>query len=137
MTEKLVPLAAAGLIVVVLTGTFIAQRAMVWRAASLHTRASAMPTRVAVVAAPIAPVPTQRPLVHVTNPFDKTEVFEFPAETTESQAREAMAELLLQRARDRFAQGLILGHAGFRHRSRGAVREKPEILVACRSQSCL
>lgn len=39
--------------------------------------------------------------VRFINPFDATEVFEFPTGTTETQARHAVADLLLQRARDR------------------------------------
>jgi hypothetical protein len=54
-------------------------------------------------------------MVRVTNPFDATEVFEFPAATTKTDAREAVAELLLQRARDRRAQGLLIVHARGRH----------------------
>lgn len=45
--------------------------------------------------------PEKRPPVQVRNPFDATEVFEFPAGTSETEAREATAELLLERARDR------------------------------------
>lgn len=100
-----------------------------WRAASVPTRAPVIPPRAAVVAVPTPPAEVPRPLVHVRNPFDATELFEFPAETTESQAREAMAELLLQRARDRFAQGVILRRAAIRDRARGAVHEQPEVLV--------
>jgi hypothetical protein len=103
--------------------------AVVWRATDLPARAPAIPARVAVVAAPTAPAPVQRPLVRESNPFDATEVFEFPAETTESQAREAIAELLLQRARDRRAHGLVLGHAAIRDRARGTVQEQPELFV--------
>ncbi len=39
--------------------------------------------------------------VRFTNPFDTTEVFEFPAGTSETEARQAVADLLLQRAHDR------------------------------------
>ena len=100
-----------------------------WHAASVRPRAPAIPPRAAVVAVPAPPAEAPRPLVHVRNPFDTTELFEFPAETTESQAREAMAELLLQRARDRVAQGVTLRHAAIRDQARGAVHEQPEVLV--------
>jgi hypothetical protein len=43
--------------------------------------------------------------VRFSNPFDATEVFEFPPGTTEAEAREAVADLLLQRARDRQNSG--------------------------------
>jgi len=39
--------------------------------------------------------------VRFTNPFDATEVFEFPSGTSETEARQAVADLLLQRARER------------------------------------
>jgi hypothetical protein len=39
--------------------------------------------------------------VQYKNPFDRSEVFEFPAGTTAIQARDAVAELLLQRALER------------------------------------
>ena len=42
--------------------------------------------------------------VWVRNPFDKSEVFEFPAGTTEQQANDAVADMLLQRAMERQAQ---------------------------------
>ena len=41
--------------------------------------------------------------VRVQNPFDKREVFEFPAGTSEQEARDAMADMLLKRAIDRQA----------------------------------
>jgi hypothetical protein len=39
--------------------------------------------------------------VRFANPFDAEEVFEFPAGTTESQARDAVADVLLKRALSR------------------------------------
>lgn len=42
--------------------------------------------------------------VRVANPFDASEVFEFPHGTTLAGARAAMAETLLERARERYAQ---------------------------------
>jgi hypothetical protein len=39
-----------------------------------------------------------------TNPFDASEVFEFPPGTSEEAARDSVAEILLQRARERGAQ---------------------------------
>jgi hypothetical protein len=43
--------------------------------------------------------------VKFRNPFDQREVFEFPAGTTPTEARDAVAQILLQRARDR--QGIV------------------------------
>jgi hypothetical protein len=39
--------------------------------------------------------------VRFTNPFDSSEVFEFHAGTSEADARQAVAEILVQRARER------------------------------------
>jgi hypothetical protein len=50
--------------------------------------------------------PTQdAPLVRFANPFDRTEVFEFPPGTSRAQARSAVAALLRERARERIAAG--------------------------------
>ena len=54
---------------------------------------------------PAPPPPSAAPdepvQVQVTNPFDKTEVFDFPAGTSESDARLAVARILMQRAQER------------------------------------
>jgi hypothetical protein len=42
--------------------------------------------------------------VRVVNPFDATEVFEFPAGTTHAEGREKVAQILLQRAQERRGQ---------------------------------
>ena len=64
----------------------------------------------AVIAAAARPVPVIRhPLagtaeqstVRVVNPFDRTEVFLFPAGTSADESREKVAQILLQRARER------------------------------------
>jgi hypothetical protein len=57
----------------------------------------------ATVAAAPAPAPsTEAPAtVRFVNPFDKKEVFEFPPGTSQADARDAVAELLAERARDR------------------------------------
>jgi len=47
---------------------------------------------------------SDQPLVRVPNPFDKSEVFEFPAGTTPDAARAAIADTLLERARERQAE---------------------------------
>lgn len=51
----------------------------------------------------IATVVEQAPPVRVRNPFDKKEVFEFPPGTTPEAARAAVADALLERARERQA----------------------------------
>lgn len=69
----------------------------------------------AEVAAPIAP--EQPTFVRVANPFDAGEVFELPADMTEAEARDAVAEVLLNRARERAQQGV---NFQYRHRTRPA-----------------
>jgi hypothetical protein len=56
-------------------------------------------------AATVVPIeqPPAEP-VRVRNPFDKAEVFEFPAGTSAEAARDAVAEMLLARARERGAR---------------------------------
>jgi hypothetical protein len=104
--------------------------ATVWHAANRNPPAPAL-TSTAPAAPPLAaPAQPPAPLMQVRNPFDATEVFEFPAETTKTEAREAMAELLLQRARDRSSLGIGIKHAGSRRPSRGAADEQPDVLVS-------
>jgi hypothetical protein len=63
-------------------------------------------------AAPTAPVANTPPVagasvasssnpVRIRNPFDRSEVFEFPAGTSSQEARQKMVETLLERARER------------------------------------
>ncbi len=54
----------------------------------------------------LAPEKPREPssLVRMANPFDSSEVFEFPPGTSRAEARERVANLLLQRARDRRPQ---------------------------------
>jgi len=56
--------------------------------------------------APTLPAESQQP-VRVRNPFDTSEEFEFPPGTSATEAREWVAELLLQRARDRLMAGRV------------------------------
>jgi hypothetical protein len=53
--------------------------------------------------APAVPPAKEGPLVHFVNPFDRTEVFEFPPGTSRAEARTAVADLLRERARVRLA----------------------------------
>jgi hypothetical protein len=61
------------------------------------TAAAAAP---APVESPPPPVAEAQPL-RFKNPFDKSEVFEFPPGTTPEEARASVADLLMQRAQDR------------------------------------
>jgi hypothetical protein len=50
---------------------------------------------------------TETAPVRFANPFDKAEVFEFPAGTTQGEARDAVAETLKARATERRAAGVV------------------------------
>ena len=50
---------------------------------------------------PVVAAEPPMPPVQVKNPFDANEVFEFPSGTSETEAKQAVADMLLQRARDR------------------------------------
>lgn len=79
--------------------------------------------------APAGPAEPQGAPVRIKNAFDATEVFEFPHRTTESEAREAVAERLISRAGDRRAEGLALRQAGNLQPDRGSAVHQPEVLV--------
>jgi hypothetical protein len=64
---------------------------------------SPLPATAATAAAP-APSTDQPATVRFVNPFDKKEVFEFPPGTSQADARDAVADLLAERARDRRGQ---------------------------------
>jgi hypothetical protein len=72
--------------------------------------------------APAVPAEAATP-VRFPNPFDASEVFEFPAGTSEADAHDAVAKLLLKRARDR------LGAAAEGQRRHGKTLD-PEVSVA-------
>ena len=61
----------------------------------------AVPVAHAATAEILAAPPLQPEPVTFTNPFDASEVFQFPSGTSETEARHSVAELLLQRARER------------------------------------
>jgi hypothetical protein len=52
-------------------------------------------------ATPRPPAESISAIVRIRNPFDPSEVFEFSPGTSEAEARQSMAKVLLQRARDR------------------------------------
>jgi hypothetical protein len=58
----------------------------------------------AVAAQPMSASTLQAPAVRIANPFDATEVFEFPAGTSDADSRAKVADMLLQRARERRSQ---------------------------------
>jgi hypothetical protein len=87
------------------------------------------PVPVALAAPAVQTVVPQGMPVRITNAFDATEVFEFPPGTPESEAREAVAELLLSRARDRRAEKLTFGRAGTLQADRGVATQPPDVVV--------
>jgi len=58
----------------------------------------------------VVPPAVQDEPVQVKNPFDPSEVFQFPAGTSDTEARLAVAKLLIQRAQDRRDLWTQAGH---------------------------
>jgi hypothetical protein len=69
--------------------------------------ATAAPGAASAAVTALTPAPESAPLtdqpatIRFVNPFDRREVFEFPAGTSQADARDAVADLLAERARDR------------------------------------
>jgi hypothetical protein len=104
--------------------------AFLWPAPERHPPAPALASAAPLAeVAPAGPSGPQGEIVRIKNAFDAAEVFEFRPGTTDSEAREAVAELLLSRARDRRAEGLALRQAGNRQPDRGKEIQQPEVLV--------
>jgi len=97
---------------VLATAVAIAIWAAAHRGAEPHPSTPTATIDVPASTAPAATVPAdpQQPPVRFTNPFDASEVFEFPPGTSETEARQAVAELLRQRARDRWTQAAPVKH---------------------------
>jgi len=81
-----------------------------WRVTGGVRPAAAPGTTATPAPSLVAPEQRRAPVVQVANPFDSTEVFEVPANATAAEARDAIAELLLQRARQRRLQGFGMHH---------------------------
>jgi hypothetical protein len=81
----------------------VALASAAYRAAEQSSSLPAVTIKAPTAAAPAAPEPadSQSSPVQFRNPFDAAEIFEFPPGTSEVEARQSVAELLLQRARDR------------------------------------
>jgi hypothetical protein len=106
--------------------------AFLWPASARHPPARAPAVISAVRLAAVAPAGAAEPQgapVRIRNAFDVTEVFEFPNGTTKSEARKAVAELLLSRARDRLTVGVALRQTANLQPDRGAALQQPEVLV--------
>jgi hypothetical protein len=79
-----------------------------WSVSQLAGQPQARPPVAVAAVGPLAVVHHAPPIaapepppVQVVNPFDKTEIFQFPAGTSNDESREKVAQLLLQRARER------------------------------------
>jgi len=103
--------------VTVVLSTLVALHAIAQRTSERKLLAAAAPAPTTVVTAPpiSSPSPPATEPMRFKNPFDRSEVFEFPPGTTPAAARQAVAELLMERARDR--------HVKFVERKHGALRK--------------
>jgi hypothetical protein len=112
----------------VLLGAVAAASALVTALTYFVTTRGGQPGPIAttIVFSPLAPVvvappalppvpspspPTESAQVRFANPFDRKEVFEFPAGTSQAEARDAVAEILYERAQERqpSARGIVSG----------------------------
>ena len=82
------------------------------RATERHPSVPTMIIKGPISAPPAAtpPAEPQKPPVRFRNPFDASEVFEFPPGTSATEARQSVAKLLLQRARERREAGGVRGN---------------------------
>jgi hypothetical protein len=105
--------------------------AFLWPRAERHAPTTAVASIAPVARAVAAPAPSEPagPPVRITNAFDRTEVFEFPYGTSEAEARKAVVELLISRARERRAEGMSLNRAKNRRRGRDAPMEQSAAIV--------
>jgi hypothetical protein len=69
-----------------------------------QSTASTITTSPSPVTPPALPANAPHPAVQVRNSFDATEVFQFPAGTSDAETHQKVAEVLLQRARSRRSQ---------------------------------
>ena len=92
-----------------MAAAIIAYGVFAWWSAS-HLAAQPQPQTIAaakpavVMPRPVSLLVAPEPAVRVRNPFDKSEVFEFPAGTSQAESREKVAQILLDRARERQAR---------------------------------
>lgn len=92
-----------------MAGAFIGYLAFAWWGASQLAWQPQPPASAAARSTAVNPgraliASSSKPAVRVTNPFDATEVFEFPSGTSDAEGRDKVAQILLQRARERRSQ---------------------------------
>jgi hypothetical protein len=114
---------AAGLVIVVAIASLSTARLTTVPKSSPPPQTPKLVADAAPAAAPATPEPSQpavaaaQPL-RFKNPFDKSEVFEFPAGTTLEEARASVADVLRQRAQDRHTR------PGLQHRVNGTAARR-------------
>ncbi|HEY2809488.1 MAG TPA: hypothetical protein VGI91_11920 [Steroidobacteraceae bacterium] len=74
----------------------------------------------------------QSPMIQVTNPFDATEVFELPAAISAASVQDAIADLLLQRARERIRLGIVPYRVRSHHRHPASTEDGQRDVVVTR-----
>jgi hypothetical protein len=106
--------------------------AFLWPKSVAHTStptAASVAVPIAKVMPAPAPAEPQGPPVRITNVFDATEVFEFPFGTSKAEARQAVVEVLLNRARERRAVGTAIRPAKSGQRSHELPLEQSPVFV--------
>ncbi len=91
------------------------------------TAANAAPTPTEAAQQPAASSETPLHPLRLRNPFDKSETFEFPPGTTTAEARQSVAELLLQRARDRRSQPVGVQRSRANRTPRGRATKSTDV----------
>jgi hypothetical protein len=92
-----------------MAGAIIAYVALAWWSATQlagqpRPPATAVARPAVVIPQPVLMTSSAKPAMRVINPFDATEVFEFPAGTSNAEGREKVAQILMQRAHERQSQ---------------------------------
>jgi hypothetical protein len=92
-----------------MAGSTIALATLAWWCGSQLAGPAAPVAKAAVELPVVSPQPVSvtesaNQAVQLINPFDPKEVFAFPAGTSEAESREQVAQILLQRARERQSQ---------------------------------
>jgi hypothetical protein len=100
-----------------------------WHALIAEPVAGPAPTAPAIASSIAAPAQPLQAVTQVPNPFDASEVFELPANTSDAEAKNAIAEFLLERAQERRQQGLHLRHGVTRRPSRVAAAKPADVYV--------
>jgi hypothetical protein len=118
-----------------ITGVLGIAAAVIALGSAAHRPAARAPSPPAVAlktpssAPPAAPAAAESagPPVRFKNPFDPSEVFEFPPGTSKAEARQWVANVLLERARDRHPQLKSTKRVGGIRAARGRSAERTDL----------